>query len=101
MLAQPLLTVQGKTTQETLYAVTKGVELIVLQVIASGIVLVSDASLLVIMAIGLFIVDPTTAVGTFVIFSVIGYFLYRFMHVRAGALGIKSSRLQIISGEKS
>jgi ABC-type multidrug transport system fused ATPase/permease subunit len=100
LLAQPLLTVQGKTTQETLYAVTKGVELIVLQVIASGIVLVSDASLLVIMAIGLFIVDPTTAVGTFVIFSVIGYFLYRFMHVRAGALGIKSSRLQIVSGEK-
>jgi ABC-type multidrug transport system fused ATPase/permease subunit len=100
LLAQPLLTVQGKTTQETLYAVTKGVELIVLQVIASGVVLVSDASLLVIMAIGLFIVDPTTAVGTFVIFSVIGYFLYRFMHVRAGALGIKSSRLQIVSGEK-
>jgi ABC-type multidrug transport system fused ATPase/permease subunit len=100
LLAQPLLTVQGKTTQETLYAVTKGVELIVLQVIASGIVLVSDASLLVIMAIGLFIVDPTMAVGTFLIFSVIGYFLYRFMHVRAGALGIKSSRLQIVSGEK-
>ena len=100
LLAQPLLTVQAKTTQETLYAVTRGVELIVLQVLATAVVLVSDLSLLLIMAIGLFVVDPTTAIGTFAIFSLIGYFLYRFMHVRAGALGVKSSELNIISNEK-
>ena len=100
LLAQPLLTVQAKTTQETLYAVTRGVELIVLQVLATGVVLVSDLSLLLIMAIGLFAVDPTTAIGTFAVFSLIGYFLYRFMHVRAGALGSKSSELNITSNEK-
>lgn len=100
LLAQPLLTVQAKTTQETLYAVTRGVELIVLQVLATAVVLVSDLSLLLIMAIGLFVVDPTTAVGTFAVFSLIGYFLYRFMHVRAGALGAKSSELNITSNEK-
>ena len=100
LLAQPLLTVQAKTTQETLYAVTRGVELIVLQVLATAVVLVSDLSLLLIMAIGLFAVDPTTAIGTFAVFSLIGYFLYRFMHVRAGALGTKSSELNITSNEK-
>ena len=100
LLAQPLLTVQAKTTQETLYAVTRGVELIVLQVLATAVVLVSDLSLLLIMAIGLFVVDPTTAIGTFAVFSLIGYFLYRFMHVRAGALGAKSSGLNITSNEK-
>jgi ABC-type multidrug transport system fused ATPase/permease subunit len=100
LLAQPLLTVQAKTTQETLYAVTRGVELIVLQILATAVVLVSDLSLLLIMAIGLFVVDPTTAIGTFAIFSLIGYFLYRFMHVRAGALGAKSSELNITSNEK-
>lgn len=100
LLAQPLLTVQAKTTQETLYAVTRGVELIVLQVLATAVVLVSDLSLLLIMAIGLFAVDPTTAIGTFAVFSLIGYFLYRFMHVRAGALGAKSSELNITSNEK-
>ena len=100
LLAQPLLTVQAKTTQETLYAVTRGVELIVLQVLATAVVLVSDLSLLLIMAIGLFAVDPTTAISTFAVFSLIGYFLYRFMHVRAGALGTKSSELNITSNEK-
>jgi ABC-type multidrug transport system fused ATPase/permease subunit len=100
LLVQPLLMVQAKTTQETLYAVTRGVELIVLQVLATAVVLVSDLSLLLIMAIGLFIVDPTTAIGTFAVFSIIGYFLYCFMHVRAGALGTKSSELNITSNEK-
>ena len=100
LLSQPLLIVQARTTQETLYAVTRGVELIVLQVIATVVVLTSDLSLLLVMAVGLFVVDPTTALGTFLVFSMIGYFLYRYMHVRAGSLGVKNSELSIESNEK-
>ena len=100
LLSQPLLMVQERTTQETLYAVTTGVSLIALQVLATAVVIVSDLSLLVVMMVGLFIIDPMTAVGTFLVFFIIGYFLYRFMHVRARTLGIKSSKLNIISNEK-
>jgi ABC-type multidrug transport system fused ATPase/permease subunit len=100
LLSQPLLMVQERTTQETLYAVTTGVSLIALQVLATAVVIVSDLSLLVVMMLGLFIIDPTTAIGTFLVFFIIGYFLYRFMHVRARTLGIKSSKLNIISNEK-
>lgn len=100
LLAQPLLTIQMKTTQEMLYALTRGVEIIVLQVLAMTVVLVSDISLLLVMSIGLFIVDPTTALGTLVVFILIGYLLFRFMHVRAGSLGLQSSELNIQSNEK-
>ena len=100
LLAQPLLTVQARTTQEMLYAVTRGVEIIVLQVLAMTVVLVSDISLLLVMSIGLFIIDPITAVGTLFVFTLIGYCLYRLMHVRAGYLGQKSSELNIASNEK-
>ena len=100
LLAQPLLMVQARSTQETLYAVTSGVAIITLQVLATSIVMVSDLSLLVIMTIGLFLVDATTAIGTFFVFSLIGYLLYRFMHVRAGKLGSLSSKYSIVSSEK-
>jgi ABC-type multidrug transport system fused ATPase/permease subunit len=100
LLSQSLLTIQGRTTQETLFSVTRGVEIITLQVLAIAVVLVSDISLLIIMGIGLFVVDPTTAAGTFLVFFVIGFILYRFMHVRASSLGIKSSQLNIKSNEK-
>ena len=100
VLSQSLLAIQARTTQETLYAVTRGVQLIVLEVIATLVVLIADFSLLIIMGVGLFVVDPVTAIGTFIVFSLIAFFLYRFMHVQAGELGVKSSELNIISNEK-
>ena len=92
--------VQSRTTQETVYAVTTGVERIVLQVLATSVVWIADLSLLVIMIIGLLVIDPITAIATFLVFSLVAYFLYRFMHVRAGNLGIESSNLNIKSNEK-
>jgi ABC-type multidrug transport system fused ATPase/permease subunit len=100
LLAQNLLKVQAKTSQETLFAVTTGVEIIVLQVIATAVILFADLSLLVIMAIGLLLVDPTTAVGTFCIFFLIAYVLNKFMNVRAKKLGVRNSELGIRSNEK-
>ena len=100
LLSKPLLTILERTTQETLYAVTSGVAIITLQILGTSIVMVADLSLLVIMAIGLFIVDPLTAIATFLVFSLIGYFLYQFMNVRAGKLGAMNSKYNIASNEK-
>ena len=100
LLSQPLMIVQSRTTQETVYAVTTGVERIVLQVLATSVVWIADLSLLVIMIFGLLVIDPITAIATFLVFSLVAYFLYRFMHVRAGNLGIESSNLNIKSNEK-
>jgi len=100
LLSQPLLMVQTRTTQETVYAVTTGVERIVLQVLATSVVWIADLALLIIMIIGLLVVDPITAIVIFLVFSLIAYFLYRFMHIRAGTLGLESSNLNIASNEK-
>jgi len=100
LLSQSLLTVQAQTTQEILFAVTGGVSIITLQILATAVVLASDISLLLVMAVGLFAVDPTTAFGTFLVFGLIGFSLYRLMHVRASKLGVQSSLLNIRSSEK-
>ena len=100
LLSQPLVLVQGKTTQEMLYAVTLGVDFITLNILATAIILVADISLLVVMGIGLLVVDASTAIGSLLIFSLIGYFLYRFMHVKAGRLGWESADLSIISADE-
>jgi len=100
LLSQSLLTIQTKTTQEILFSVTRGVELITLQVLATTVVLISDVSLLLILGIGLFVVDPITAVGTSILFILIGFILYRVMHVKADALGRMSSHLNVKSNEK-
>ena len=100
LLSQPLLVVQSRTTQETVFAVTRGVVIIVLQVLATAVVWVADLALLIVMMIGLLVVDPVTAIATFTVFSLVGFFLYKFMHVLAENLGFENSKIEIQSNEK-
>lgn len=67
-LSRSILMVQERTIHETLYAVTRGVESLILQVIATAVVLVSDVSLLVIMFTAILLVDPLTALVALAIF---------------------------------
>jgi ABC-type multidrug transport system fused ATPase/permease subunit len=100
LLGQPFLSIQARRTQEILYSVTHGVELIVLQILATGVVLISDISLLIILGFGLFIVSPSTAVLSMFVFASLGLLLFFLLHARAGNLGIENSKLSIKSNEK-
>jgi ABC-type multidrug transport system fused ATPase/permease subunit len=100
LLSQSLLKIQEKTSQETIYAVTTGVNAITLGVLGTTVSLVSDSSLLVVMAIGLFVVDPTIALSTALVFGIIGLAMYKLMHKRAQRLGSQEAVLSIASNEK-
>jgi ATP-binding cassette, subfamily B, bacterial PglK len=100
LLKKSLITIQERTTQETLYALTYGVDTIMLRILGVTVALIADISLLTVMAFGLFIVDPIIAISTFVVFAVIGFILYRLMYVRARELGLQFSRLAVVSSEK-
>lgn len=73
---QPLTGVERLTTQETLFALTFGVQTITLGVISTLVVLLSDVTLLTFLLVGLFLVDAITASITLVLFSGIGLILY-------------------------
>jgi ABC-type multidrug transport system fused ATPase/permease subunit len=95
-----LLTVQQRTIQEYAYALTDGVRSIVLGVIGSLVTLVTDISLLVVLAVGLVFVDPTVAIGTFFIFGAVAFILNRFMSEKAQTLGIEASEIVVRTNEQ-
>ena len=99
-LSQPWLVIQRWTVQEALFAVTRGVEIVSLEVLALSVVLIADIALLAILITGLFIVDPVTSIGTVLIFGVIALILYKLMHQKAEKIGYKSAALSIKSSEK-
>ena len=99
-LAQPFLVIQRWSVQEALFAVTRGVEIVALEVLALSVVMIADIALLAILITGLFIIDPLTSIGTVVIFGAIALVLYKLMHERAGVIGSKSADLSIRSNEK-
>ena len=100
LLSQNLLAIQARTTQETLYAVTRGVDSITLGVIGVTVTLISDISLLMIMSVGLFVVEPTIALGTVIVFGFIGLLLYRLLNKQAKRLGVNESVFTIANNEK-
>ncbi len=97
LLAQPLLTVQSRSNQETLFALTTGVGSITIGVLATFVALISDISLLLVMAIGLFVIDPLLSVTTFALFASIAFLLYRVMQVKAKTLGEQNRQTNVDS----
>ena len=97
LLAQPLLTVQSRSNQETLFALTTGVGSITIGVLATFVALISDTSLLLVMAIGLFVIDPLLSVTTFTLFASIAFLLYRVMQVKAKTLGEQNRQTNVDS----
>ena len=100
VLAQPLLQLQKRTSQETLYALTGGVLSLVLSILGAVVVLASDLSLVLVMAVGLLVVDPGTAIGSFIFFTLIAVFLYRLSSTRVRALNEEIAETKIRGNEK-
>jgi ABC-type multidrug transport system fused ATPase/permease subunit len=99
LLKQSLITVQSRSLQTSLYAVTHGVTLMTVGVLGVFVSLVSDLSLLLVLLIGLFLVDSAMALGTLVAFSFIAFLLWQLMHVRMMNLGLKTADISVESSE--
>ena len=100
LLRESLLKVQERTTQQTLYSVTAGVNSLVIGVIAVAVSLITDVAVLIVIALGLFYVDPFIAVSSFLFFAAIGLTLYYLMNIRAASLGKRNAILTIASNQK-
>jgi len=100
LLSKTLITIQEKTSLATQFAITRGVDIIMIQIVATSTVLVADVSLLFVMGIGLFYLDPVTAISVIVIFGATGLALHRQLQVRAGKLGEENSKLLIKVNER-
>jgi ABC-type multidrug transport system fused ATPase/permease subunit len=100
VLAQPLLQLQKRTSQETLYALTGGVNSVVVGILGTIVILASDLSLVFVMAVGLLVVDTATALGSFIFFVFIAFFLYRLSSSRVRILNESMAETTIRGNEK-
>lgn len=99
VLRQNNLLISNRTVQESIYALTDGVGRMTLGVVGTLVTIIADTSLLLVMVFGLFVVDPSVAISTLVMFSLVGMILYKLMHVRAVKLGQDNAKVSISSTE--
>jgi len=88
------------TRQEVVFAVTTGIETLTTKVIGSGIGIISDISLLIVLFFGLILIDPTTTILTFLIFGLMGLLMNMTLKAKAFAIGSTEAGLGIKSAQK-
>ena len=82
-LSQNITKIRELSSQETLFVLTSGVKDLFLGTMGSAVNLFSDFSILFIIVVGLFIVEPISAFATVGIFFSIGFILHRLLQIRA------------------
>lgn len=100
LLGQEILKVRARTTQETIYSVTTGVQQVVLGIIGSSLLLFADIFLILAFTVSLFLVDTLVALLSLAIFAGVGLLLYVYLHRKAEDFGGKSTRAEIYSSQK-
>jgi ABC-type multidrug transport system fused ATPase/permease subunit len=99
-LSQPLTVIQSRSTQESVYSLTSGVQVITLGIIATTLNFLTDLALLAILMLGLFVVDVVTALCTILLFSLISLIIFKTTSARAIQLGKENTKFTISSNEK-
>jgi len=97
LLQRPLLYIQKRTSQETAFALTTGVNSATLGVLGQFVVIFSEVAFLFVLCLGLLLANPVLAIFTYVYFFGVGFLLNRLVSLRAQALGLTAARADIAS----
>ncbi len=100
LLNSPLKTILMRSKQETIYATTEGVNMMMLNIVGTVVGVTADIFLLLILSVGLFVVNPIIALATFLTFGTVGVLLYFAVNKRVNRLGNENAELAVFSFEK-
>lgn len=99
VMAQPLSTLNQFSTQRIQYTLTTGANALALGVFGSIVSVVADSALLLVLGVGILIIDPITAVATFLIFGGIIVYLYFITNRKTQKISERYSELRIQDSE--
>lgn len=100
LLQQDLTFLRKNNSQETLYSITTGIDLLTLGVIGSISIMVSDISLTLILTLGLLLIDPLMAIASFTLFLLVAFVINRGTAFRSQRISIEQTKLSIESNQR-
>jgi ABC-type multidrug transport system fused ATPase/permease subunit len=100
LFSNSLLKIQERSLQNTIYALTDGVNSISMGILGTFVLLVSDIALLVVISAGLLFIDPVVAIFTMVVFGITGLLGFKKMQNKARLLGEVNSKATVESNQK-
>lgn len=100
VLRQNLVSLRSRSSQQTLYSVTTGIDVLALGVIGTVTMLISDVTLTLLLTAGLFLVDPIVAFSSLGFFTTIAVSLHLVLVKRAQRISAEQTKLSIKNGQR-
>lgn len=100
IISQDFLFLAKNSSAENLHTVTVGANSLILGVLATGVTVISDISLVFVLVIGLFLISPAATLLTVVMFSMMAFAMHKLLDERAQKMGQIDSNLQIKSNRQ-
>lgn len=100
MIKGDISKIQTAYSQEILFAINRGVDLLVVLIIGTSVNLMADIASLITISIGLFVVDPFMALASFILFTITGLILNRLTQSRARFYAQEKTKYEIRANNK-
>jgi ABC-type multidrug transport system fused ATPase/permease subunit len=100
ILSSEVTEVKDKTSQQTLFALNHGMDLLFLGILATGLSAATDAFLVLVLFAALMYLDMGVALSAFVIFGLVLGFSYKFLQNRANQFGREDTKLSVLANTK-
>lgn len=100
LFRQDISKLRERTIQETIFALTRGVQAVTTNILGATLMLIADLFLIIAFSISLFVVDTLVAISSLTLFACVGFSLYFLMHKRAQDLGDQATKLEILGNSR-
>ena len=97
LLRRPLTFIQMRSSQETAYALIQGAGSATINLLGQMVIIVTEATLLVVLGLALLLLDPLVTLASIVYFGLVALLLQRAMGSWASRLGSTMARADIAS----
>jgi ABC-type multidrug transport system fused ATPase/permease subunit len=87
--------IQRKPKAEFLFITSDSINHLIIGVLGAGVVLASDLSVLFVLSLGIFLVNPIIAIGCLIYFGLIAFFLHHNLSSKAGLIGKNAAATQV------
>jgi ABC-type multidrug transport system fused ATPase/permease subunit len=99
VMAQPLVTLSQFSSQHIHYTLSTGSTALTLGVFGNLVSIISDAALLIVLGVGIFIIDPLIAIFTVTVFGIIMVVMYFLTNTRTQTISRKFTETSIKDSE--
>ena len=101
ILSKPINQINRFTHQELIFTTSQAFNILITGVVGKCIIIIADASLLVVLFIGLVIVDTTMSISVLLVFTFLGYSIDNLMKKKAMKMGSDLTNLAVENNEKT